>query len=143
MAIIEDLGLEVKVLVDGSATAEYKDEEPDEHAVSQTIKTCHHYVESIDNAEFAIHAGLLPGLHTGQEWIPRSRDHGLSFLVAFDGGPSVAAKMVYKHHTSRLLEGISNRANQTLSKFRFAPVSTGRPPTHFDDLKAFNLRPLS
>lgn len=138
MAIVEDLGLEVKIQVDGSATAEYTDEEPDEDTLSQTYKTCHHYVESIDNAEFAIHVGLIQGTSTGQEWIGRSREHRLSFSVAFDGGPTVTSNSVYKHQTSLLLDGIHNPANQTLSKFRFAPVSTGKPPSHFDDLEASN-----
>jgi gamma-glutamyl:cysteine ligase YbdK (ATP-grasp superfamily) len=56
MAIIEELGLEVKVQVDGSAGAEYTEEEPEiiEDACSKTTKACHRYVESVDNAEFAI-----------------------------------------------------------------------------------------
>lgn len=143
MAIIEDLGLEVNVQVDGSATAEYPDEEPDDHGFNQTTKTSHHYVESIDNAEFAIHVGLIPGLHIGQEWVDRSRDHRLSFLVAFDGGPNITSKLVQHDHPSLLLDGIANHADQTLSKFRFAPVSTGRLPFHSDHLKALNLTPLS
>lgn len=142
MAIIEDLGLEVKVLVDGSATAEYKDEEPDvdlvDDAPSQITTARHHYVESIDNAEFAIHVGLISGQHTGQEWMARSRDHGLAFSVALDGGPNIASRAVYRHCTSRLLQGIQNPANQTLSKFRFAPVSTGKPSSHLHNLEASN-----
>ncbi|KAL2276409.1 hypothetical protein FJTKL_00923 [Diaporthe vaccinii] len=68
MAIIEELGLEVKVQVGGSAATEYTDPEPDvDDACTETTRACHRYVESVDNAEFAIHVGLIAGVNTGQE----------------------------------------------------------------------------
>lgn len=140
MAIIEELGLEVKVNVNGSAAAEYPDEEPDidDDARRQTTHACHHYVESVDNAEFAIHVGLTPGTNTGQKWISRSRSHGLSFLVAFDGGHDVAAASVHRHRLSRLLDSVEDRESQTIRKFLFTPVTTGRSPARYEDLKAAN-----
>lgn len=139
MAIIEELGLEVKVNVNGSASAEYPDEEPNvDDTRGQITKACHHYVESVDNAEFGIHVGLIPGTNTGQEWTSRSQNHGLSFSVAFDGGPVVAAKSVLKHRNTALLGGVPNWEDRNLRKFLFSPVTTGRSPAHCDGLEAAN-----
>jgi hypothetical protein len=77
-AIIEEPGLEVKVLVDKFATAEYtdavtnKDDDADQ-ACGKTARVCHRYVESIDNAEFTIHVGLIMGSNITQDWIGRKR----------------------------------------------------------------------
>lgn len=140
MAVIEELGLEVKVMVNGSAAAEYPDKEPDVNndARRQSANACHHYVESVDNAEFAIHVGLISVFNTGREWISRSRNHGLSFSVAFDGGSDVEAVFVDQHRNTVLLEGAHNQENQTLRKFLFTPVTTGRSPAPCQDLKAAN-----
>jgi hypothetical protein len=137
MAIIEELGLNVKVQVNGSAAAEYPDEEPDveDANCSETTKACHRYVESVDNTEFAIHVGLIPGSNTAQEWIGRSPYHRLAFSAAFDGGRNVISTTVSQLHTSDLFEGIHNRETQTLRKFRFAPVSTGTSPSRLVDLE--------
>lgn len=135
MAIIEELGLEAKVSINGSAAAEYLDEEPnaDGDPRGQTTKTCHHYVESIDNAEFAIHVGVIPGNNAGQKWIGRSPGNALLFSVAFDGGLNVAGKWVDQRSGSRSLDGVYKRANATMRKFCFAPVSTGWLPAYSDD----------
>lgn len=138
MAVIEELGIEVKVNVNGSAATEYPDEEPDVDARRQTANTRHHYVESVDNTEFAIHVGLIPGTNTGQEWISRSQNHGLSFQVALDGGPDVAAASVFKHQNTELLEGVPNCEDRTLRKFLFSPVTTGRSPAYCNGLEAAN-----
>ncbi|KAH8743527.1 hypothetical protein F5883DRAFT_722602 [Diaporthe sp. PMI_573] len=122
MAIIEELGLEVTVKVGGAAATEYEDPGPDVNdARTQMTQACHHYVESVDNAEFAIHVGLIPGRNTAQEWIARSRNHGLSFLVIDGGG--VSSVTIHQHHISKLLRGIHDGKTKTLRKFRFAPVS--------------------
>ncbi|KAG6360097.1 hypothetical protein INS49_011153 [Diaporthe citri] len=108
MAVIEELGLEVKVNVNGSAAAECPDEEPDvnNNARRQTANVCHRYVESVDNAGFAINVGLIPGTNTGQEWVGRSQNHGLSFTVAFDGGHNVATVVIRQRRNTELLEGV-------------------------------------
>ncbi|KAL1855796.1 hypothetical protein Daus18300_010971 [Diaporthe australafricana] len=124
MAIIEELGLEVKVKVNGSTAAEYPDEEPDADDNSQG--TCSRYVESVDNAAFFVQAGVLPGPKgpkTSQEWFSRSQNHALSFTVAIDGGHAVEAVLVDQNSGPRRLEGIRNTADKTMRKFRFAPVS--------------------
>ncbi|KAI3394306.1 hypothetical protein diail_2953, partial [Diaporthe ilicicola] len=124
MAIIEKLGLEVKVKVNGSTAAEYRDEEPDvEDAYGQAVKT-YHYVESVDNAEFVLQAGVLPGIKTSRRWLSRSEKHALSFAVAFDGGHDAAARLVHQSSGPQPLDGVLDSANGTLRKFRFAPVST-------------------
>ncbi|POS76811.1 hypothetical protein DHEL01_v204782 [Diaporthe helianthi] len=126
MAIIEELGLEVKVQVDGSTAAEYEDREPnkDDRVRSQTTKVCHRYVEAVDNAEFSIDVGVIPGYNTGREWIGMSQDHGLSFSVALDGRNFAAASIHHERQISKLVKGIYDHESQTLRKFRFAPVST-------------------
>ncbi|KAH8749342.1 hypothetical protein F5883DRAFT_231688 [Diaporthe sp. PMI_573] len=50
------------------------------------------------------------------------RNHGLSFLVAIDGG-GVSSVTIHQHHISKLLRGIHDGKTKTLRKFRFAPVS--------------------
>ncbi|KAJ0124950.1 hypothetical protein J7T55_006293 [Diaporthe amygdali] len=126
MAIIEEFGLEVKVKVNGSVAAEYPDEEPDidGDAWGPATKISYHYVESIDNAEFAIHVGVPSGSNAGQKWIRHSRKHALTFWLAFDGGRDAARKTIHQRSNSFLLEGVHNWARTTMRKFRFAPVST-------------------
>ncbi|KAH8743369.1 hypothetical protein F5883DRAFT_477156 [Diaporthe sp. PMI_573] len=117
MAIIEELGVEVKVQIGASAATEYIDPEPyvDNDAHSQTTNICHRYVESVDNAEFAIHVGLIPGTNVGQQWIGSSRKHALSFSVTIDG--TGASKTTVRHDKiSKLLEGIHSRENQTFTQ---------------------------
>lgn len=140
MAIIAELGLEVKFKVNGSTAAEYPDEEPDvdDDAHRQTANICHHYVESVDNAEFAINVGLIPGTNTGQEWVSRSQNHGLSFTVALDGGHNLEAVVIYQRCNTALLEGVHDQGAQTLRKFLFTPVTTGKSPALFEDLEAAN-----
>lgn len=135
MAIIKELGLQVKVKVNGTASAEYLDEEPDDNydSGSQNTKTCHYYVESVDNAEFAIHVGLIAGTNTGQEWIGRSQNHALRFSVAFDGGREVARTWITQRSGPRELKGIYGPTNTTLRKFCFAPVSTGQFQTYSEN----------
>lgn len=141
MAIIEELGLEVKVKVNGSVAAEYPDEEPDidGDGWGPATKISYHYVESIDNAEFAIHVGVPSGSSTGQKWIRRSPKHALAFWLAFDGGRDAASQAIHQRSSPLLLEGVQNWARTTLRKFRFAPVSTGRLPARFDDLETTNI----
>lgn len=140
MAIIEEIGLEVKVKVDGSEASEYPDEEPDidDDARSQTTESCYHYVKVVDNAEVAIHVGVTPGINTGQEWISRSPNHTLRFSAAFDGGQYVAATMVLQGCKTRLMEGVYDPENQTFRKFLLKPVTTGRFLADCDDLDAAN-----
>lgn len=140
MAIIEKLGLEVQVKVNGSPAAEYPDEERDvdDDAGGRITNACHHYVESIDNAEFTIHFGLTPGFKTGHGWISRSRNHGLLFSVAFDGGHTVAKTVVHQRHNPQLLRGVYDRKTRTLRKFLFTPVTTGKSPARCEDLEAAN-----
>ncbi|KAG8163976.1 hypothetical protein KVR01_005894 [Diaporthe batatas] len=124
MVIIKELGLEAEITVNGSTAAEYPDPEPEDIPYGQTTKACHRYVESVDNAEFAIRVGIIPGNNPVREWTGRSRDHRLLFSVAFDGGHAVRSKTIWQYTTPTAMEGISDHAKGTLRKFRFAPVST-------------------
>lgn len=128
MAIIEELGLQVNVNVNGIAAAEYPDEKPDDkyEPGSKTTKVCHHYVESVDNAEFAIHFELIAGINTGQLWISRSQNNALCFSVALDGGRDVTATWVTERSGPREVKGIYGPGNTTFRKFCFAAVSTGQ-----------------
>lgn len=129
-AIIKELGLEVRINVNGSAAAEYKDEESyvGDGAHGQVAHTRHHYVESVDNAEFSIHVGLVPGTNTGQEWVSFSPKNVLMLMVAFDGGRAVAVKCINQLSGTGQVQGVYKKADATLRKFCFAPVSIGRLP---------------
>lgn len=54
MVRLEDIGLEVKFLVNGSPAVEYSEEEPGaiSDGFDRAIPRSHEYIESIDDAEF-------------------------------------------------------------------------------------------
>lgn len=81
-------------------------------------------MESIDNAEFAIHAGLIAGTNTGQLWISRSQNNTLCISVALDGGRDVVLSRVTQRSGPREMKGLYGPT--TLRKFFFAAVSTGQ-----------------
>lgn len=119
MAIIEDLGLEVEILVDSSPSQEYKDEEedPTDDDFGDEIRKCRRYVEVVEDAEFGVQVRGTPVNYLNE-------NERLCFIVDLDGQEG-------DHHlksgTEKLIEGKYEHDGQTLvlRKFRFTTVATG------------------
>lgn len=62
MAILEDLGLEIEILVDSSPLQEYRDEEeePTDDDFGDEIRKCQCYVEVVEDAEFGVQCRVMP-----------------------------------------------------------------------------------
>lgn len=128
MAIIDELGLEVKILVNGSAATEYTPDEEtqiDGDNFTPSTKTCCRYVESIDDAQFAIYARVEPGTKPEGKWIEGSEASGFTVELAFDGGATVDRFMLNRRYKTSTREGITSEAGDSVRRFRFASLSTG------------------
>ncbi|KUI73783.1 hypothetical protein VM1G_09341 [Cytospora mali] len=126
MAIIEELGIEAKILVDGSAATEYTpDEEPEIEGdnFGPSTRVCCRYVEAIDNAHFALHAGIASVNSPGNKWLEESWENGFSFGISIDGGKTVSSQIVQQYQYDTL-QGVIDGQTGTIRKFRFASVST-------------------
>jgi hypothetical protein len=132
MAIIEDLGITVTCNVTGAPLTEYDDPEPD-HDISKApdAQTSFKYVEVLDDAEFSIHLSV----NKPSEWLKRSHEHALGFLVSVDG-EIVQLPLLFRSHFPiqgrwttdvvgkyRVSEGSSTGL---LCKLRFASLQTGK-----------------
>lgn len=128
MAVIDELGVEVKVIVNGTEATEYiPDEEPDfdDDNFDPSTKTCCRYVESIDNADFAIRAAVTSGRNKpANKWLDDSKTNGLSFSLSFDGGDKVAGLLINQNRRFVIGDSTSDAATCTKRNFRFASVST-------------------
>lgn len=129
MAVIDELGVEVKVIVNGTEATEYiPDEEPDFDGdnFDPSTKTCCRYVESIDNADFAIRAAVTSGRNKpANKWLDDSKTNSLSFSLSFDGGDKAAGWLINQNRRFVIGDSTSDAATSTKRNFRFASVSTG------------------
>ncbi|KAK7748030.1 hypothetical protein SLS53_001282 [Cytospora paraplurivora] len=122
MAIIKNLGLEVNVLVEGVQAAEYQGgdfSETNDDFAAGTAK-CHRYIESVDNAEFAIEVSATKN----NPWLKSSNDkHLLNYYIDVDD-QEVEGVCLWKDKMYEVLEGVREyRSNAFgLRKFRFSPV---------------------
>lgn len=125
MAIIEELGLQVRVLCGASPCPEYEDPEPDRdlnitNNLPPATPSAHGFVESREDVEFCIEARALPGT-PASEWIQK-RNNILVFTCVLDGdhdrmGAFLVNSSLNPHIGSGHLDGDS------LHKYRFAAVS--------------------
>ncbi|ROW12888.1 hypothetical protein VPNG_04663 [Cytospora leucostoma] len=129
MAIIENLGIEVKVLMEGIQAAEYQGgdfSETNDDFGAGTAK-CHRYIESVDNAEFAIEVSATknnPWLKTAQV------KNCLNYYIDVDDHEEVEAVCLWKARMDEVLKGVREyRSNVPgLRKFRFTPVQIADDP---------------
>ncbi|ROW12876.1 hypothetical protein VPNG_04664 [Cytospora leucostoma] len=127
MAIIDNLGLEVKILVNGSAATEYvpdKEDQADGHNFGPSTKICCRYIQSIDDAHFAISAGLTWKHKVAEQWIKESQNNCCGFDFSVDGRRIDVLLISKRHEGAIILEGFHDRRSNTLREFRFASVST-------------------
>lgn len=128
MAIIDELGLEVKILVDGREASEYHPDETTEFdgdGYVPSTKKCYRYVESKDEAHFAIQAGVLPDDKPAHKWLQSSKSAGLQVNLSIDGEYIPGFPLMSDQRKMATCKGVSDRDNGLLRKFRFASVSTG------------------
>lgn len=122
MAIIEDLGLEVEILVDDLPLREYKDEEedPTDDTFGDETRKCRRYVEVVEDAEFAVQVCVTPA----NDYL--NENEHLLFIVDLDGQEDLGDCQL-KSTTENLIEGKYEHDGQTLvlRKFRFTTVATG------------------
>ncbi|ROW06413.1 hypothetical protein VMCG_04360 [Cytospora schulzeri] len=126
MAIIHELGLEVSVLVDGAEATEYT---PDEEAevdddFGPSTERHHCYVESIDDAHFAVRARVTSENKIGKKWIEKSPQHAFLVDLVFDGKHSGGSIKLDKRRNPHFQDGAVDCTTKTKRKYRFASVST-------------------
>lgn len=127
MAILEDLGLEVKILVNESPLPEYEDKEadPTDDGFGDEIRKCRCYVEVVDNAEFVVQLHVTPANNYLNNTKKRFR-----FALDLDDQEEFEDRLMDSTEQVILIDGKDEYDGQksTLRKFRFTAVSTGRCP---------------
>lgn len=122
MAVIEALGLEVKILIGGEPVPEYPDAEENLEGMrlNRATKHEHRYIE-VREGEFQISMKVLDN-HPASEWIKRDRNL-ISFAPGFDGGESLSGIRVSLVESERIRSGVTNFENGTCQNFRFEEIS--------------------
>lgn len=128
MAIIEELGLRVKILINGEATKEWIDEEPDLEGIvfGPETKVSRCYIETREDVEFSIEMKILAGKNPAARWVKHGKTHMLDFAPRLDGGPSLQSTSVDRSGRKFIDEGVIDLDEGTIQKFRFAAVSSGQ-----------------
>lgn len=126
MAIIEELGIQVRIFCEGTPCPEYEDREQDGNADLDDIPvetpSCHRFVESREDVVFSIEFTILPG-GPASRWF-RTKDKAICFMTSFDGGPAVTNNAVSPPKLSFTVRGITNSKGTEMRPFRFASIST-------------------
>jgi hypothetical protein len=129
MAIIDELGIKVTVVVDDASLVEYEDPEPEKTDDSQTMHS-HKYVASQDNKEFSVSIVSTENL----KWAKQKVDFGLGFQVFIDGReidrllaiPEDLENGSFNYRIEGLVEQNRDDDSTTLRKCRFSPILLGR-----------------
>jgi len=125
IAIVEDLGLEIKIVVDNSPLQEYEDKEVDapDDGFSDDIRKFRRYVEVNVDTEFGVQICTTPN----NEYLDDNKKKRLIVSIDLDGQKDLQVTLVGSLKRSDLVEGKSEHNGQTsvLRKFRFKTVSTG------------------
>lgn len=126
MAIIEELGLQVRILCDGAPCPEYEDPEQDGNADLDDLPvdtpSCHRFVESREDVEFGIEVTVLAN-GPASTWL-KTKDNVICFYASFDGGSGVANCALIRGVQTSTIRGISNSHGTEMRPFRFASIST-------------------
>lgn len=124
MAILEDLGLEVKIVVNNSPLQEYEDENggPTNDGFGDEIRKCRHYVKVNGDDEFGVQIRVTPN----NEYID-GKNKGLKFDIDLDGQEGLVRSSTTTKDSQFLVQGRKEKDGHTstLRKFRFITVSTG------------------
>lgn len=124
MAILEDLGLEVKIVVNDSPLQEYEDKmgDPTDDGFGDEIRKCRRYVEVNGDDEFGVQIRVTPN----NEYLDGKKKQ-ISFSIDLDGQESLESVLVMTKDYPFLVPGRNEYDGRihTLRKFRFTTVSTG------------------
>lgn len=124
MAILEDLGLEVKIIANNSPLQEYEDKEvdPTDDGFGDEIRKCRRYVEVFEDAEFSAQFRVTSAL--------KNADERFRFALDLDGQEDLEDQFLGSDSEHYLVKGKDEYHGQTLvlRKFRFSTVATGRYP---------------
>lgn len=124
MAILEDLGLEVKIIVNDSPLQEYEDKEvgPTDDGFGDETRKCRRYVEVVEDAEFSAQFRVTSAHHLNNS------DERFRFALDLDGQEDLAGVLLRSGNNQFLVKGKKEYHGQTsvLRKFRFTTVATGR-----------------
>lgn len=127
MAILEDLGLEVKILVNNIPLREYEDKnaDPTYDEFGNEIRKCRRYVEVVENAEYAVQLHV-----TSVDKYLDNTEKGFYFVLDLDGQEHFENQILDQECRSYLVEGKSecDGRESTIRKFCFTAMSIGRCP---------------
>lgn len=130
MAILEDLGLEVKILVNNSPLQEYEDKDAGatDDKFGNEIRKCRQYVEVIENAEFAVQLRVTPANN-----YLNNESERIAFFIDLDGHRQLGSRLLNSDQKQVLVDGKVEYEGQTSvsrRKFRFSTVKTGTCSRH-------------
>lgn len=127
MAILEDLGLEVKILVNNSPLKEYEDKEagPTDDGFGEEIRKCRRYVEVVEDAEFAVQLHVTPANNYLNDANKR-----IFFALDLDGEEEFEDRILAEDDRESLVEGKGEIGDEgtVVRKFRFTTVTTSTYP---------------
>ena len=128
MAVIDELGIKVTVVVDDASLVEYEDPEPEKTDDSQIMHS-HKYVASQDNKEFSVNIVSTENL----KWAKQKVNFGLGFQVFIDGReidrllaiPEDLENGSFNYRIEGLVEQNHDNGSTTLRKCRFSSIVLG------------------
>lgn len=127
MAIFEDLGLEVKILVNNKSLREYEDNNADstDDGFGDEIRKCRRYVEVVENSEFAVQLHVTPV----NKYLDNMKK-AFYFALDLDGQEEFEGHLLDQEQKKYLVKGKyeCDGRESTMRKFRFTAMSIGRCP---------------
>lgn len=124
MAILEQPGLDCRVLVNGASATEYPDENPDPRRddVGPNTSVCDVYIEAVNDAEFSIQCRVLHGNSAANGWLDEE-EKCLALYMSVDGETCRPGVFLDRHVQTGEIIGVSE--HNSLKKFRFSSLSYG------------------
>lgn len=130
MAILEDLGLEVNIVVNDSPLQEYEDKGADlsDDGFGDGTCKCRCYVEVDGDTEFGVQLHVTPN----NNFLDGNKQKRLRFCLDLDGQEEIEARLMNLARTPVLLDGqdeLEWNGETCLSRrFRFTTIPTGTYP---------------
>lgn len=121
MAVLQEMGLQVQVLVDGSPAQEYRDNVVEDvgDGIGSSPSSRHRYIESIAGAKLAVSLAAVPTCGSTRAWYDDDDDHIVRLLISIDGKDSGTA-WIHRKSKVRVVEGVYDR--DTMRPFQFAAI---------------------
>lgn len=125
MVLLEDLGLEVQILVNGKLAEEFEDRKSDDLGddVGSQTSMAHRYIESVAGATFSISAGVISKSCPAKDWLDADGENTFKFLLSIDG-KAVGSTWVDSDRLTGIVNGVKDLLSNTIQRFQFATIST-------------------